>query len=271
MFFSGGRRRKTIRCFVIGTLAALIICALLERDRVKNGMREFLGWVEVNQTWGLIVFVLIYALATVLFIPGAILTVGAGFTFGKIFGVGKGVALSSVAVFIGATMGSIAAFLLGRYLFRDFVAGLIEKYPTFDAIDRALQGNGLLIMILLRLSPLIPYNALDYLLGCTQIPLWSYSLALVAVLPGVFMYTFIGASASSLTNSEHVENPTLRILSLIFGIVFAVLGVGVASYFANRELNQIISNNETTSGDMNSDASTSSMIHSEITEGMLIV
>lgn len=246
-----------MRLLLIGVFAVLIICALIERDRVQGAMQVFLGWVEMNPAWGVVAFVLLYALATVLFIPGAILTIGCGFTFCKIFGVWKGFVLASVSVFFGATMGSIAAFLLGRYLFRDFVADLIEKYPTFEAIDRALIGNGLLIMILLRLSPLIPYNALDYLLGCTRIPLWSYSLALVAVLPGVFMYTFIGASASSLSGSEHVEIPALRLFSLIFGITFAVMGVGVASYYANCELNKILTIDESSSS---SDVSSTSSI-----------
>jgi len=175
---------------------------------------------------------------SVLFIPGAILTIGCGFTFGSVFGGGRGFLLSSLAVFVGATIGSIAAFLLGRYLFRDFVESLIQQYPTFEAIDRALQSNGLLILVLLRLSPIIPFNALDYMSGATSISLWSYSLALVAILPGVFMYCFIGASASNLADSE-VENPTLRLVSLILGVTFAIAGVWVASYYANRELKKV--------------------------------
>jgi uncharacterized membrane protein YdjX (TVP38/TMEM64 family) len=125
----------------------------------------------------------------VLFIPGSILTVGTGFAFGAAMGSPtKGVLLASTvsffsvvnesvsgfshdilptyrrlgllpqAVFFGAFAGSVCSFLLGRYLFRDFVLRLASHYPIFQAVDRALEANGLKIMILLRLSPLIPYN-----------------------------------------------------------------------------------------------------------------
>ena len=94
-------------------------------------------------------------------------------------------------------------------------------------------------MILLRLSPLIPFNALDYMSGATSIPLWSYSVALIALLPGIIMYTFLGAMASSVGDINSATNPTVRIISLVFGFVFAILGVAVAAYFANCELKKV--------------------------------
>lgn len=103
----------------------------------------------------------------------------------------------------------------------------------------ALQGNGLKIMILLRLSPLIPYNALDYMSGVTAIPLRDYSIALIGILPGTIMFCFVGASASSLTDSTQSGNETVRILSIVFGVTFAVIGVSVASYYSKLELDRV--------------------------------
>ena len=118
----------------------------------------------------------------------------------------------------------------------------------------ALQGNGLKIMILLRLSPLIPYNALDYMSGITAIPLWSYTVALIGILPGTIMFCFVGASASSLaeassgTSSNNNDDTdggngndheTIRILTIVFGIVFAFIGVYVASYYSKLELDRV--------------------------------
>lgn len=179
--------------------------------------------------------------ATVLFVPGSILTVGTGFAFGSAFGTFKGVVLASTAVFFGAFLGSIAAFLLGRYLFRDCVVRLAASYPIFQAVDRALQGNGLKIMVLLRLSPLIPYNALDYMSGILSISFWAYSVALLAILPGVVMFTFIGAIASSMVDGikDAEENKVVRIFSMVFGITFAVLGFSVASYYSKLELDKV--------------------------------
>lgn len=131
----------------------------------------------------------------------------------------------------------MSSFLLGRYLFRDCVTRLVARYVIFEAIDRALEENGLKIMILLRLSPLIPYNALDYLSGLTSISFWSYSLALVAMLPGVVAFCFLGATASTLTSTD--ENETVKIVTLVIGVVFAVAGVVAASYYSKLELEKV--------------------------------
>ena len=94
-------------------------------------------------------------------------------------------------------------------------------------------------MLLLRLSPLIPYNALDYLSGITAIPLWAYSLALVGLLPGAVTLCFIGARASSLTDGSASDNMTLKIMTLVAGVVFALGGILVASYYSKRELEKV--------------------------------
>jgi uncharacterized membrane protein YdjX (TVP38/TMEM64 family) len=146
------------------------------------------------------------------------------------------------AVFLGATLGSICSFLLGRYLFRDWVFHLAARYPLLQAMDRALEHNGLKIMILLRLSPLIPYNALDYISGVTSISLWQYSLALIGILPGTILFCSIGATASSLADGTKAakENDQVRLWSMIMGILFALAGISVASYYSKVELDRII-------------------------------
>jgi uncharacterized membrane protein YdjX (TVP38/TMEM64 family) len=94
-------------------------------------------------------------------------------------------------------------------------------------------------MILLRLSPLIPYNALDYMSGVTAIPLWSYTLALIGILPGTIMFCFVGASASSLTDSATSGSKTVKIVSIVSGVVFAFCGVYAASYYSKLELDRV--------------------------------
>ena len=94
-------------------------------------------------------------------------------------------------------------------------------------------------MVLLRLSPLIPYNALDYMSGITAIPLWSYTVAMLGMLPGAVSLCFIGASASSLTDNSATENRTLKIVTIVAGVGFAAGGVFVASYYSKRELERV--------------------------------
>ena len=105
--------------------------------RIHSTVLTFLEWVEEHPARGVLAVILVYIVATVLFVPGSILTFGAGYAFGaasdnKL----HGVILASTAVFIGASLGSISTFLLGRYLFRDCVIRLASNYPLFQAIDR---------------------------------------------------------------------------------------------------------------------------------------
>jgi uncharacterized membrane protein YdjX (TVP38/TMEM64 family) len=105
----------------------------------------------------------------------------------------------------------------------------------------ALEGNGLKIMILLRLSPLIPYNALDYMSGVTSISFWAYAFALIGILPGTVMFCFVGATASSLTDSTTSTNKTVQIITMVMGVFFALCGVYVASYYSKLELDRVSS------------------------------
>jgi|EP01046_Picozoa_sp_COSAG06_P004272 uncharacterized membrane protein YdjX (TVP38/TMEM64 family) len=85
-----------------------------------------------------------------------------------------GVALGAFAVFIGATLGATASFLLARFVFRDMAADMIKKYPTMLAIDRAVGSRGLRMVILVRLSPIIPFNVLNYVCGATSLELRDF-------------------------------------------------------------------------------------------------
>ncbi len=171
--------------------------------------------------------------------------VGSGFVFANAFGLGLGLLFSTIAVFVGATTGSIAAFLLGRYLFRNCVENISKRYQVWEAIDTALQLQGLKIIILLRLSPLIPFNAINYILGVTSVTLRDYSLACFAMLPGTILYTFLGSSAGSIVESASSGdgNTTVTIVVVVIGIVFGVLSVVATTYYAKKELNQIIAQN----------------------------
>ena len=96
-------------------------------------------------------------------------------------------------------------------------------------------------MILLRLSPLIPYNALDYISGVTSIPLRDYSLALIGILPGTILFCFVGATASSLADGslDASGHRGLRLFVLAFGLISAFAGVYVASYYSKLELDKV--------------------------------
>lgn len=117
------RKEKIISWVKIGIFVCvilfLIIFIAVESEMVGEWMEGFLVWVEESEVLGMFVFMLVYVLATVMFVPGLILTLGAGFIFTKVYGIGLGIFIGTVVVFIGATIGSICAFFLGRYVFRE--------------------------------------------------------------------------------------------------------------------------------------------------------
>jgi uncharacterized membrane protein YdjX (TVP38/TMEM64 family) len=127
----------------------------------------------------------------VLFIPGSLLTLGSGVLFG--------VAWGSIFVSLASTLGATAAFLVGRYLARGWVAKQLEGKENFQAIDRAVAKEGWKIVGLTRLSPVFPFNLLNYAFGITQVSLRDYFFASwIGMMPGTVMYVYIGSLLGSL-------------------------------------------------------------------------
>ena len=230
---------------VLLSVIIFVIVDSLTTKHIQRGFQTFLEWIETNIVAGTFAFMLVYFLATIAFVPGSILTLGSGFVFGKAVGLGPGVALATGAVFVGASLGAIVSFLLGRYLLKDWVSNkLVEKYPIIKALDKAFQENGFRIFVLLRLSPIIPFNAINYIAGATSIKFMHYTMALPFILPGTVLYCFVGATAGSLTESENAVNGPLAIASIVVGIIFGFGAVFVASYYAKREFNKIVAEQE---------------------------
>jgi uncharacterized membrane protein YdjX (TVP38/TMEM64 family) len=158
---------------------------------MQDFLQAILVWIEQLGLWGAIVFIGAYLVATVALVPGSLLTLGAGVLFGLVWG--------SLLVFLGATLGATAAFLVGRYGLRDWVAQRwIAGNDRFQAVDRAIAREGFKIVLLMRLSPLFPFNALNYMLGLTRVSLRDYILASVGMIPGTIAYVYIGASFRTL-------------------------------------------------------------------------
>src|SRR5260370_34857830 len=167
---------------------ALVGAAVYFRHSLHELLTRALDWIATLGVWGPVIFAVIYILACVLFLPGSILTLGAG----ALFGVVKG----SILVSISATLGATPAFLVGRYLARDWVANKIEGNSKFSAIDQAVAREGWKIVGLVRLSPVFPFNLLNYAFGLTRIRLPDYVLATwIGMMPGTRIYVYIGSLA----------------------------------------------------------------------------
>lgn len=160
---------------------------------IREGLQNLLRWVNGLGPWGPPAFVLVYALATILFVPGFILSLGAGVVFGVLRG--------SALVLLGATLGATGSFLIARHLAREWVARKIQTDARFAAIDAAVAAGGWRMVGLLRLSPLVPFNVLNYALGLTRVSLRDYFIAsALGMLPATVMYVYAGSVIGDVGN-----------------------------------------------------------------------
>lgn len=177
-------RLKLLLFLAIATLVAILIIASNFFD-VQEFLRAVLIEIDRLGVWGPVAFIITYNLATVLFIPGSVLTLGGGVIFGLWWGF--------IYVFVASTLGATFAFLIGRYLSRDRVVKYMECHPKFQCLDRAVSQEGLKIVFLTRLCPLFPFNLLNYALGITQVSLKDYVLGSFGMIPGTILYVYSGS------------------------------------------------------------------------------
>ena len=198
-------------------------------------LQNTLQWINSLGSLGGIVFIGIYIIATLAFLPAAILTLGAGVIFGVIWG--------SLYVFVGATLGAIAAFLVGRYVARGWVKQKISSYKKFANIDQAVSKEGLKIVFLIRLSPLFPFNLLNYALGLTNVSLKDYSLASFGMIPGTIMYVYLGYLAGDLAligNKNQPDNMIFHWLIQIIGLISTIAVTVYVTKIAKKSLEEEI-------------------------------
>lgn len=185
-------------------------------------IRSSLQWVENLGVWGGVAFIGIYILSTIAFLPASILTLAAGGVFGVVWG--------SIYVFVGATLGAIAAFLVGRYLIRGWVSKKIAGNQKFMAIDTAVAQEGLKIVFLTRLSPVFPFNLLNYAFGVTGVTLRDYGLGSIGMIPGTIMYVYIGSLAGDIAKIGTESQPTDRTIQWIINIIGLIATIAVTVF-----------------------------------------
>ncbi len=211
-------------------LAALLVLGRQAGSRIP----QFVQWVNGLGVWGPIVFILGYALAAVAFVPGSLLTLAAGAIFGLAHGV--------IYVFIAATLGSAAAFVVSRYLARSAIERRFAANARFAAIDRAVGEQGRKIVFLLRLSPIFPFNLLNYGLGLTQVRFTDYVLASIGMLPGTLLYVYYGKLAgdvAALAGGAAPEKGLGYYAVLVLGLAATIVVTTLVTRTARRALREV--------------------------------
>ncbi len=211
---------------------ALVLAGIVTASRVL----PVGAWLEALNTWvagagalGWIVFVGVYVLASVFALPASVLTIGAGFAFG----VFHGFALVSA----GSTIGAAAAFLVSRHFARDAIRRRFAHGEKFAAIDEAVAREGAKIVFMLRLSPVFPFVALNYLLGLTAVPFWRYvGASWLGMIPGTFLYVYLGHAGRAGLETAAGGADALRTTYTVVGLLVTLAVTIYVTRLARRAL-----------------------------------
>lgn len=216
---------------MVGGLALLIGGGVVFKDQISAFIQLFISLVDDWGPLGFVAYGVVYAGLELLAVPAIPLTMTAGAIFGVVPG--------TVIVSIAATAACTAAFLIARYVARDRVAQYASAHPKFAAIDRAIGRDGFRVVVLLRLSPLLPLAASNYLYGLTSVGLWEYVAgSWLGMLPGTAAYVAAGKYGKQLLEGGGaLEGPHWWQVGLALGVT--ALAVGYIGRLASKAMAEV--------------------------------
>ncbi len=216
---------------VVLAIAAFVLA--VQKLPIETWLESLNAWVADLGFVGMVIFALVYAAATVLMIPGSLLTLAGGAVFGLVPGF--------FTVWNGATLGAALAFLVSRFLARKRVEAWIQGKPSFSVIDKAVAKQGWKIVFLTRLSPVFPFNFQNYAYGLTSVSFWHYVLASwTGMIPGSFLYVYFGTLGRSGLEaaSGAASERTLRLALQVVGLLATLAVTVLITRTAKRALNE---------------------------------
>lgn len=215
---------------IVGGAAASLY--LVKGFSLRDAADYVTRMVDAYGPWGPVIFIAAFVVATLLLIPATGLTLAAGFLFGSVAG--------TALVTLAATVGAAAAFLVSRYLAKDYIKGKLQSYPRLKAIEEQVSAEGIKIVLLLRLAPLVPFTILNYALGVTDVSFLSYTVATaLGKLLGVFSQVYIGSTGRSVEAATQATGSSNVSLALsVVGVVSSVLVTKVIADKASAVLKE---------------------------------
>jgi uncharacterized membrane protein YdjX (TVP38/TMEM64 family) len=222
------------RIGAVALLAAVVVVAWWAGRSLAPRVLAAVANIESSGPTAAVAFILIYSASVVALIPATVLTIAGGAVFGLVNG-----ALYS---FVGGALGSTCAFLLGRHGARRFVERRLAGMPRFTAIDRAAAAQGWWLVFLLRLSPVMPFNVLNYALGLTTISVWDFVLASVGSIPIELLGAYtgrIGGEALALAGKAEAPKDASYYAVLIAGLAATIAATFLVARTARRALRDV--------------------------------
>ncbi len=171
------------------------------------------GWVMRLGLWAPVGFVLLYGVATVAVVPGGVFDLVGGAVFGPYYG--------SLYDLIGGSLGAALAFLVARYIARDWLEA--RAGPRLQSVMASVHDEGWRFVAFVRLVPIFPYNIVNYLLGLTRIPFHHYLLATVVFMaPSTVAYTWLGFAGRQVMEGDTYQIRYALVALALLGILIFV-------------------------------------------------
>jgi uncharacterized membrane protein YdjX (TVP38/TMEM64 family) len=222
----------TLALAVRVALAVIVLAALIAFIRAVGGeIPRFAAWVGAQGAWAPLAFVGGYAVSTLVLVPGALPTMAAG----VVFGLGAG----TLYAFVGEVLGGVVAFWLARTVARPRIEARLAQSLRFAALDRAVAREGRRIVFMMRMSPAIPFNVLNYALGLSTIRFFDYLVASVAMLPGALLYVYYGkliGDVAALASGAPIPRDAVYWTATVGGLLATIAVSVVLARVATRAL-----------------------------------
>lgn len=204
-------------------------------------MTNLLEFVEANPIGGTFIISICTCVCVIVMGPYSVFAVGAGYTLKRAFdNVGVVLAVGTAAVFTGALVGGIIAFIFGKYLCRPQVFKYSQRNKILRALDTVMATQGLKLVFLLRLSLLVPYNLSNYAFGGMNLQLGHFILGTFGLIPMALFYVYVGTTVSDIQEavSGNLKFTKLQIIVTTVGTTIAILGIIVVSCLVKRTLDR---------------------------------
>ena len=181
----------------------------------------------LDSGWGIVTFVFFYIISVLLILPASWLSLLAGFLYGPYFG--------SIVVFLSAFIGASISFFLAKEYFVKKIVAIISRFPKIKLLEKIINKGGLKLIILTRLSPLFPFSILNYFYGLNKVSYKDFSIGLLFILPGTYLYCALGSLSNNLEEIKNLKlngNTTTTIISIVSTFLIV--------YFLTKYSNEVI-------------------------------
>ncbi len=183
--------------------------------------------IYLDSGLGIFFFVVIYIFIVLLILPASWLSIAAGYLYGTYLG--------SVIVFISAFIGASLSFFISKRFLSKKALDMINKYPKLSLLENIIQKGGLKLIVLTRLSPLFPFSILNYFYGLNNITYKDFSISLMCIIPGTFLYCSVGSLLNDLSDIVN-----LKLNNNLFTTLISIISTSLIIYFLSKYSNEII-------------------------------